>query len=210
MKYIDVDDIKEKIIKENKIKMGKETNVYKSDHIVIKLFRKDRKSPFDRISDEGLIKLSELDLKIFNNPIDIIVEDSVIVGYTERYLNIKDYEGSIIKINFDALKEDIKRLSYNGFKIEDIFYNYTFDDDLIFFDMTSYKYTNTKKKMLLDYYYKKNIATINLFLVGLTMFDAYKHGESYEFLKTFKANEYINKNIKDKYYADYLKEKNLK
>ena len=47
-------------------------------------------SPFKRISDKGLMKLSTLDLKHFNKPIDIIYDNEKIIGYTENKLEISD------------------------------------------------------------------------------------------------------------------------
>ena len=208
MSYINKKDIENKITNENIIGDGKEAVSYKDGEIVIKIFKDNRQSPFKRISDEGLEKLSTLDLKSFNKPIDIIVDNIEVIGYTEKFLNIKDLDGEISKENLEDIKEDIKLLSNNGFKIEDLMYNYTFDKKLIFYDMTSYTYTNTTKKELLDFYYKKNIATINLFLVGLTKFDAYKHGSNSEFTKIFKSNEYISENMNDdEYYGDFISRK---
>ena len=69
MSKIDVSNIKlNKIIGE-----GKESICYDYGDKVVKIFKKNRTSPFKRISDEGLIKLSTLDLKHFNRPIDIIL-----------------------------------------------------------------------------------------------------------------------------------------
>ena len=111
---------------------------------------------------------------------------------------------------FLYIKEDIICLSYSGFKIDDIFYNYTSFNNFLFFDMTSYSYVNSEKRELLDFYYQKNIATINTFLVGLNMFNAYRHGSKNELTKTFKANEFINKNIGNEYYGDYIRENSMK
>lgn len=201
MNKLDIKNIK----LDKKIGEGKESTCYDYGDKVIKIFKENRTSPFKRISDEGLIKLSTLDLKHFNKPIDIIYDNEKIIGYTEEKLKIEDVNNLSLEV-LEEIKEDIITLSYNGFKLEDIFYNYTSDSNFKFFDLTSFSYVNSSKKELLDFYYQKNIMTVNTFLVGLLSFEAYKHGSSIEITKTFKANEFINNNLNDEYYGDYLKE----
>lgn len=201
MNKLDIKNIK----LDKKIGEGKESICYDYGDKVIKIFKENRTSPFKRISDEGLIKLSTLDLKHFNKPIDIIYDNEKIMGYTEEKLKIEDVNNLSLEV-LEEIKEDIITLSYNGFKLEDIFYNYTSDSNFKFFDLTSFSYVNSSKKELLDFYYQKNIMTVNTFLVGLLSFEAYKHGSSIEITKTFKANEFINNNLNDEYYGDYLKE----
>ena len=201
MNKLDIKNIK----LDKKIGEGKESICYDYGDKVIKIFKENRTSPFKRISDEGLIKLSTLDLKHFNKPIDIIYDNEKIIGYTEEKLKIEDVNNLSLEV-LEEIKEDIITLSYNGFKLEDIFYNYTSDSNFKFFDLTSFSYVNSSKKELLDFYYQKNIMTVNTFLVGLLSFEAYKHGSSIEITKTFKANEFINNNLNDGYYGDYLKE----
>ena len=201
MNKLDIKNIK----LDKKIGEGKESICYDYGDKVIKIFKENRTSPFKRISDEGLIKLSTLDLKHFNKPIDIIYDNEKIMGYTEEKLKIEDVNNLSLEV-LEEIKEDIITLSYNGFKLEDIFYNYTSDSNFKFFDLTSFSYVNSSKKELLDFYYQKNIMTVNTFLVGLLLFEAYKHGSSIEITKTFKANEFINNNLNDGYYGDYLKE----
>ena len=170
MNKLDIKNIKlDKIIGE-----GKESICYDYGDKVVKIFKEKRTSPFKRISDEGLIKLSTLDLKHFNKPIDIIYDNEKIMGYTENKLVISDK------------KKDIITLSYSGFKIEDIFYNYTTSDNFKFYDLTSFDYINSTKKELHDMYYKKNIMTINTFLVGFLMYDAYRHNSKYEIKKRIR------------------------
>lgn len=201
MNKLDIKNIK----LDKKIGEGKESICYDYGDKIIKIFKENRTSPFKRISDEGLIKLSTLDLKHFNKPIDIIYDNEKIMGYTEEKLKIEDVNNLSLEV-LEEIKEDIITLSYNGFKLEDIFYNYTSDSNFKFFDLTSFSYVNSSKKELLDFYYQKNIMTVNTFLVGLLSFEAYKHGSSIEITKTFKANEFINNNLNDGYYGDYLKE----
>ena len=201
MNKLDIKNIK----LDKKIGEGKESICYDYGDKVVKIFKEKRTSPFKRISDEGLIKLSTLDLKHFNKPIDIIYDNEKIMGYTEEKLKIEDVNNLSLEV-LEEIKEDIITLSYNGFKLEDIFYNYTSDSNFKFFDLTSFSYVNSSKKELLDFYYQKNIMTVNTFLVGLLLFEAYKHGSSIEITKTFKANEFINNNLNDGYYGDYLKE----
>ena len=152
---------------------GKESICYDYGDKVIKIFKENRISPFKRISDEDLIKLSILDLKHFNKPIDIIYDNEKIIGYTENKLEISDKNQDIKENVLLEIKEDIITLSYSGFKIEDIFYNYTTSNNFKFYDLTSFTYINSTKKELHDMYYKKNIMTINTFLVGFLMYDAY-------------------------------------
>lgn len=201
MNKLDIRNIK----LDKKIGEGKESTCYDYGDKVIKIFKENRTSPFKRISDEGLIKLSTLDLKHFNKPIDIIYDNEKIMGYTEEKLKIEDVNNLSLEV-LEEIKEDIITLSYSGFKIEDVFYNYTSDSNFKFFDLTSFSYVNSSKKELLDFYYQKNIMIINTFLVGLLSFGAYKHGSSIEITKTFKANEFINDNLNGEYYGDYLKE----
>lgn len=184
---------------------GKESICYDYGDKVVKIFKEKRTSPFKRISDEGLMKLSTLDLKHFNKPIDIIYDNEKIIGYTENKLEIGDKNQDINENVLLEIKEDIITLSYSGFKIEDIFYNYTTSNNFKFYDLTSFVYINSTKKELHDMYYKKNIMTINTFLVGFLMYDAYRHGSKYEIKKTYKATEFINENLGNEYYGDYLK-----
>lgn len=201
MNKLDIKNIKlDKIISE-----GKESICYDYGDKVVKIFKEKRTSPFKRISDEGLIKLSTLDLKHFNKPIDIIYDNEKITGYTENKLVISDKNQDIDENVLLEIKKDIITLSYSGFKIEDIFYNYTTSDNFKFYDLTSFDYIKSTKKELYDMYYKKNIMTINTFLVGFLMYDAYRHDSKYEIKKTYKATEFINENLGNEYYGDYLK-----
>lgn len=172
---------------------GKESICYDYGDKVVKIFKEKRTSPFKRISDEGLMKLSTLDLKHFNKPIDIIYDNEKIIGYTENKLEIGDKNQDINENVLLEIKEDIITLSYSGFKIEDIFYNYTTSNNFKFYDLTSFVYINSTKKELHDMYYKKN------------MYDAYRHGSKYEIKKTYKATEFISENLGNEYYGDYFK-----
>ena len=184
---------------------GKESICYNYGDKVIKIFKENRTSPFKRISDEGLIKLSTLDLKHFKKPIDIIYDNEKIIDYIENKLEISDKNQDIDENVLLEIKEDIITLSYSCFKIEDIFYNYTTLDNFKFYDLTSFAYINSIKKELHDMYYKKNMMTINTFLVGFLMYDAYRHGSKYEIKKTYKAAEFISENLGNEYYGDYLR-----
>ena len=178
MNKLDIKNIKlDKIIGE-----GKESICYDYGDKVIKIFKEHRTSPFKRISDEGLIKLSTLDLKHFNKPIDIIYDNGNVIGYTEEKLKIEDVNNINLEV-LEEIKEDIITLSYSGFKIEDVFYNYTTSNNFKFYDLTSFVYINSTKKELHDMYYKKNMMTINTFLVGFLMYDAYRHDSKYEIKK---------------------------
>lgn len=142
MATINYNEISKYIYDDNMLGEGKEVMVYRYNDKVIKIFHNDRKTPIPRISDEGLIKLTEISLNCFNTPIDIVTMDNKIIGYTEKYLEEK--EANFDNINFDLIKEDINILSENGFSIEDLFYNYIFTEDrLMFTDLTCYSYLKT-------------------------------------------------------------------
>lgn len=207
MKKLNINDIKSKLNEENIIGEGKEAIVYDDSDRVIKILKENRTSPFETMSIEGLERLSELDLKHFNTPIDLIFEGGELKGYTEKKLEIKDIESLSMQV-LDELKYDVNVLSMNGYKMNDILYNYTSDNNFQFYDLTSYTYTNTNSDYLKNFYYQKNIFEINKFLVGVLKFGAYKHGEGYELTKSYKAIEYINENVKDQYYGDYIKNEN--
>ena len=206
MKYI---DIKDKL--NNKISFGKEVDCFELNNKIIKIFKETRQSPLKKMSDEGLEKLSKLNLKHFNLPKEYIYdENNNIVGYVEDKLQIENYntkfDQNYFLENLDELKDDIRILSDNGYKLEDIMYNYTFNNgNIIFFDLTSYEYINVKNDFLKEYIYKNNIKMINTFLVGLTMFDAFKHGEKNELKKIYLSNKYIIENSISDYFGDYIK-----
>lgn len=147
MKKIEITELSEYIRDDNKLSEGREVNVYYFYDKVIKIFHTNRKTPIPRISDEGLIKLTEISLNCFNTPIDIIYDNGSVVGYTEKYLEEK--EPNFDCIDFDAIKEDLYTLSENGFCIEDLFYNYIFTEDKLYFnDLTSYSYLKTSVEFL--------------------------------------------------------------
>jgi len=207
--FINYTDISKYICDSNKSGEGKEVSVYYYGDKVIKIFHNHRKTPIPRIKDEGLIKLTELSLNCFNTPIDIIYDNGNIVGYTEKYIEEKEINPD--NINFNLIKEDLYTLSQNGFSIQDLFYNYIFaDDNLYFNDMTSYEYLKTDveflKKRILDH----NILVMNNFLIGLLLFEAFRKGQSNEYTKIYLANEYRLQNCEDMFYGDYLKSENNK
>lgn len=211
MKYI---DIKSKLL--DKISSGKEVDCYEMGNNIVKIFKENRESTLKRMSDEGLEKLSKLNLKHFNLPKEFIYDENKnIVGYIEDKLEIKnydkDYDLNYFIENLQELKQDIIILSNNGYKMEDIMYNYTFNKgNITFFDLTSYEYMNIKNDYLKQYIYKNNIKMINTFLLGLTMFDAFKHGEKNELKKIYLTNEYILNNSITNFVGDYIKDNNIK
>lgn len=207
--YIDYTQIKNLINDNNKIGTGKEVNVYLYGENVIKIFHQKRKSPFKRISNDGLIKLSNMDLKIFNKPIHIIINNNDIVGYTEKYL--KEQKINYDFIDFDELKKEIYILSQNGFCLNDIFYNYIFCDNYFYFtDLTSYTYIDTKVEFLKNKFYEKNINLVNQFLVGLFEFNAFRKENSNEYTKIYLANEFCNNYLSNMYYGDFKKDDDKK
>ena len=152
-----------------------------------------------------MIELSKLSLDCFNTPIDIIYDGDKIVGYTEKYLEEK--EPNFDLINFDLIKEDLYTLSENGFCIEDLFYNYIFTADKLYFnDLTSYSYLKTDIEFLHRQNLRKNMIVMNNFLIGLLLFDAFRKGKTNEYTKMYSANEYRLENCEDIFYGDYIKE----
>lgn len=191
----------------NKLGEGKEVSVYYYLDKVIKIFHTDRKTVIERISDTGLIKLTELPLICFNTPIDLIYDEDTLVGYTEKYLEAK--ENNFDNIDYDSIKQDLYTLSENGFCIEDLFYNYIFTEDKLYFtDLTCYSYVKTDVQFLKNQNLKRNITTMNNFLIGLTLFDAFQKGMSNEYTKIYLANEYRLENCSDMFYGDFIKKEN--
>lgn len=204
MARINYTDIIEYITDKNKIDSGKEVTVYRYNDEVIKIFHEDRKSPIKRISDEGLEKLSTLSLNCFITPNNLIILDDKIVGYTENY--IEEKEINFDNIDYNLIKEDIYTLSENGFGIEDLFYNYIFTTNKLYFtDLTSYSYINTDVSFLKERLLLKNITVMNNFLIGLTLFDAFRKGNTNEYTKMYLANEYRLENCSDTFYGDLIK-----
>lgn len=207
--YIDYLDIKNLITNENKIGSGKEVDVYLYGEKVIKIFHDERKTTIERISDNGLIKLSTMKLNFFNKPIDIIIYKGKIVGYTEKYL--EEQEINYDNIDFEGIKQEIYLLSQNGFCLNDIFYNYIFSCKKMYFtDLTSYVYINTHVEFLKNKFYEKNIKLINQFFVGLIEFNAFRKGESNEYTKQYLANEFCNNYLSNVYYGDFKQNTNNK
>ena len=212
----------DKVIKNLKpdsiIGSGKEITAYKNSNQVIKIFHKDRLSGLNLINFDGLKRLTTLNLNCFNNPKELIYKDNELVGYTEEYIEDTEINIEALKKNLDLLHEDIITLSNNGLIIGDIQYNYLSNNNTFkFTDMTSYSYINvdkiksdTGKKFMLEKIYKDNINTINIFLIGLLEYGAYKKGEHYELTKTNKAVMFNNEYCQDIFYGDYLKQRNHK
>ena len=209
MKKIDYSLITYFINPENILSSGKEVSVYYYGEKVIKIFHKDRKTPIKRISDEGLITLSQLSLNCFNTPVDVIMENDKIVGYTENYLLEEEFKPD--SISFLDIKEDLITLSDNGFCIEDLFYNYIFSSGKLWFtDLTCYQYIPTNVDFLKQRFLQKNIDTMNTFLIGLLLFDAFKKGEKAEYTKIYKANEYRNQFCGNSFYGDSIEQRKTK
>lgn len=205
MGKINYHDINRYITEDNKIGFGKEVSVYKYDNKVIKIFHQERKTAIKRISDAGLEKLMEMSLNCFLVPLDIIYDKEKIIGYTEKF--IEEKEPNFNNIDFDLIKEDLITLSDNGFTIEDLFYNYMFTNDKLYFnDLTSYNYIKTDVDFLKNQFLNKNIIIMNNFLIGLLLFDAFKKGKNNEYTKMYLANEYRLENCSNIFYGDFLKE----
>lgn len=195
------------ITDDNKLGEGKECIVYYYGDKVIKLFHQQRKTTIPMISVQGINLLVDLKLNCFNTPIDIIYQDNVIVGYTEKFLEEKEINFDLI--DYNDIKNDIIILSENGFSIEDLFYNYVFTDEkLYFFDLTCYKYIKTDVDFLKRKILKNNIIIMNNFLIGLIHFDAFRKGMKNEYTKIYLANEYRLSHCEDIFYGDYINPEN--
>lgn len=215
MKYKDIKNI---LNNNYYLDVGKEVEVYRINDIVIKIFHKDRKSGLELISENGLKKLTKLKLNCFNSPKELIYDNNRIVGYIEEYIEDNYLNLELLKNNLDLLYEDILTLSNNGFIINDLQYNYLSNNNTFkFIDMTSYKYINidniksdTAKEFMLNKILKDNIKTINIFLIGLLEYNAYRKDSEYELTKTNKAVMFNMEKCKDIYYGEYLKKQNSK
>ena len=205
MAILEYDTIKAFCVPTNRLGYGKEAEVYRYQDKVIKLFHRERKTTLPRISDQGLIALSKLTLNCFLTPKNVIVQGRKIVGYTEDFVEEKDIQTE--NIPYQEIKTDIEALSEQGFILEDIFYNYLFTDDkMVFNDLTCCRYIPTDNLFLKERFLKKNMETINIFLIGLTKFDAFHKGEQYEYTKIFKANDYRLKHCPNCFYGDILEQ----
>ncbi len=206
MAKLNYDHLLQYINEANKIGTGKEVDVYQYQDKVIKLFHNERKTPIPRISDEGLIMLTKLELFCFNQPIDIIYQEDKIVGYTEMFLEEKEINVELI--DFSDIKHDLITLSENGFCIEDLFYNYIFTDQkFVFNDLTSYHYLKTDIPFLKIQNLRKNTIIMNNFLIGFLLFDAFRKGMPNEYTKMYLANEYRKKHCGDTFYGDVIQQK---
>lgn len=203
MTQLDINSIKNYINDANMIDSGKEVDVYSYNAKVIKIFHKERKTDIHRINDEGLKVLSYLPLQVFNKPIDLIHDKNDIIGYTENKLSEEELDKD--HINYDEIYNDIVLLSLNGFRIEDIFYNYIYSNNRLYFtDLTCFDYINTDNAYVKKLCYYHNIEKINIFLIGLLQFDAFKKDEKNEYTKIYKANRYRLDNHINEYYGDYV------
>lgn len=154
------------------------------------------------IGIEGIERLNSLPLKYFNKPQDLIIKDDKIIGYSENRLI--ESELDLESIDYDGIKEDIILLSDNGFKIQDLYYNYIIHDNHFYFiDLTSYLYVPTNVEFLKRSFFNHNIKEMNIFLIGYLHFDAFHDKNSgYEFTKIYKANVYRMQNCGDNFYGD--------
>ena len=202
MNRIKLGDIEKYIDDSFKLTTGTEVSIYKYiDNKVLKIFNDESKAALCRLNEEGIIRLNELDLKTFNKPDDIVLDGLNIRGYTQKYLEETELDKN--KIDFIAIKDDIKLLSENGFRFENIYYNYIpTDDGLYFADLTCLSYSKVVNSKLKDMYFKKNTETINKFLIGLLEFNRYRKDE------LTKLNQYCIDNHIDGFYGDYLDDNN--
>lgn len=202
MNKINYENIEQYIREDNILGAGKEVTAYNYEDKVIKLFSNNRTSPYKIISINGIEKLSTLPLKYFNKPQDLIIKDGMVIGYTENKLLESELDRD--SIDYKGIKEDIILLSDNGFKIQDLYYNYIIHDNHFYFiDLTSYMYVPTEEEFLKKNFYNNNIKEMNIFLIGYLLFNAFQDkSNGYEFTKIYKANEYLIQNCGDNFYGD--------
>lgn len=202
MNKINYENIEQYIREDNILGAGKEVTAYNYEDKVIKLFSNNRTSPYKIISINGIEKLSTLPLKYFNKPQDLIIKDGMVIGYTENKLLESELDRD--SIDYKGIKEDIILLSDNGFKIQDLYYNYIIHDNHFYFiDLTSYLYIPTEVDFLKKNFYNHNIKEMNIFLIGYLLFNAFQDkSNGYEFTKIYKANEYLIQNCGDNFYGD--------
>lgn len=206
MNRINYEKIEQYIRDDNILGKGKEVTVYDYGDSVIKIFSNNRTSPYKLISINGIKKLSELPLKYFNKPQDLIIRDGIVIGYSENKLIESELNPN--EIDYEGIKEDIITLSDNGFKIQDLYYNYIIHNNHFYFiDLTSYMYVPTEEEFLKKSFYNNNIKEMNIFLIGYLHFNAFQDkNDGYEFTKIYKANEYRLKNCSDSFYGDIKKQ----
>lgn len=202
MNKINYENIEQYIREDNILGAGKEVTAYNYEDKVIKLFSNNRTSPYKLISINGIEKLSTLPLKYFNKPQDLVIKDDMVIGYTENKLLESELDRD--SIDYKGIKEDIILLSDNGFKIQDLYYNYIIHDNHFYFiDLTSYLYIPTEVDFLKKNFYNHNIKEMNIFLIGYLLFNAFQDkSNGYEFTKIYKANEYLIQNCGDNFYGD--------
>ena len=103
MNRINYEKIEQYIRDDNILGKGKEVTVYDYGDSVIKIFSDNRTSPYKLISINGIEKLSELPLKYFNKPQDLIIRDGIVIGYSENKLIETLYFISITSISFSLM-----------------------------------------------------------------------------------------------------------
>lgn len=217
MNNIKFEEIKELLNNNTLLTSGKETHVYELDNEIVKIFYEHPNYPFERLNNDALKLLATLDLKAFNNITGFILDnDDNIVGYKENKLVYEEFLTEHLYsseklynliVSLDNLKDDIILLSEKGFVIRDFAYNYFYENGkLTFNDMTSYQHFNTTNEFLLNKILNDNLKTVNIFLIGLLIYDGYKKGSQNEYTLTYKSLQYCDKYCKNKYFGDVFKE----
>ena len=208
---IEYSNIDKYLTKNNFLDEGEEVSVYRLNDKVIKIFHLERLSSIEKISCEGLEKLITLNLKCFNNPQELICEDGEIVGYTEEYIEEDSFSPNSLLNSLDDIYNDITLLSRNGFVIQDLYYNYVSNEKKFkFIDMTSYKYYKTNNEFLLNKILRDNINTVNIFIIGILYFDAFRKGAKNERTKILEAVMFNEEKCKDVFCGDYIRKSKIK
>ena len=208
---IEYSNIDKYLTKNNFLDEGEEVSVYRLNDKVIKIFHLERVSSIEKISCEGLEKLITLNLKCFNNPQELIYKDGEIVGYTEEYIEEDSFSPNSLLNSLDDIYNDITLLSRNGFVIQDLYYNYVSNEKKFkFIDMTSYKYYKTNNEFLLNKILRDNINTVNIFIIGILYFDAFRKGAKNERTKILEAVMFNEEKCKDVFCGDYIRKSKIK
>lgn len=198
---------------------GKEGKVYRLGDEVVKIFYDHNNDSFERLDDNRLRLLASLDLKAFNNITGFVEkcenDQTIIVGCKEKYLEHEQFQiehlfSNEIRYNLfsslDDIKDDIKLLSEHGFIILEIENDYFYKNGkLSFSDMTSYMQEDVKGREYKELL-KRNYRVVSLFLIGLLIYNGYKNKNSIDDDKIISVKKYYEKNCKDKYFGDILKE----
>lgn len=176
MRIIDVNDFNDKYMMY--IGKGYNANCYKLDKdTVVKIFNNDYKKRYLLDKSKYMDKLASL--YTVNNdsiisPLDLIISDSQIIGYTHKYINGKNIDkvcnniflknstkiSDLFDKNYQALLNDLYEASNKGFSFTDIKAN-----DIIIDSNNNYHIVDLDNSIFTDEYSKKIIFSANARLI---------------------------------------------